>query len=135
MNKEAKLQSKMVLDFSQNRPNEKGQLWATLNRTLSQRDGQKQLAMGLQRGVSDLLYLKDGQLAGIEVKYPGEKHKRDHVKKQLEWGKKITKQGGFYFIVTSLDGFWSIINGEPKGVYFIEDIEKLLQTGKKTIFF
>jgi hypothetical protein len=55
---ESKLQSEMVISFSQQRPDEKGLLWATGNRTLSQRDGQKQKAMGLFAGVSDLIYFK-----------------------------------------------------------------------------
>ena len=82
MNEEAKLQSQMVIEFSQKRPNERGLLWATLNRTLSIRDGQTQLAMGLQKGVSDLIYFKN-QMAAIEVKAPGAKHKADHIRSQL----------------------------------------------------
>jgi VRR-NUC domain len=138
MSKEAKLQSQMVILHSQRRPEEKGLLWATLNRTLSLRDGQKQKAMGLQKGVSDLIYFKEDTFAAIEVKAPGEKHNTNHIKKQLEWGRKIEKQGGFYFITTSVDGFWSIIEGEPGmvgDVYFVSDIQKLIDKGMKTIIF
>jgi hypothetical protein len=136
--KEAKLQSEMVIDHSQQRPGEKFLLWATLNRTLSQRDGQKQKAMGLKKGVSDLIYHKDGVLIGIEVKYPGEKHATDHVKNQMNWGKSIIDNGGRYFIVTTVEAFWAVIKNEidcVPGLYHIKDIEKVVNCGKKTVVF
>ena len=136
--KEAKLQSQMVIEHSQQRPNENGQLWATLNRTLSVLDGQKQKAMGLKKGVSDLLYFNEETLAAIEVKYPGEKHSLDHIKSQYEWGSKIAANGGYYFIVTTLEAFWAVINGEVdnvRGLYHLADIQKLIDKGKKTVIF
>jgi len=136
--KEAKLQSQMAVEHSQQRPEENGLLWATLNRTLSIRDGQKQKAMGLKRGVSDLIYYKFGILYGIEVKFPGNKHDLDHIKQQYEWGLSIAKHGGHYFIVTTLEAFWAVINGEVdqvRGLYHLADIKKLIDKGKKTIIF
>lgn len=124
--KESTLQSKMVVDFSQKRPNEKGLLWATGNRTLSERDGMKQKAMGLVAGVSDLIYFKNGIFVGIEVKVKGSKHSKSHIKKQLEWGLKIEQNGGEWYIVTSLDGFWGVIHA-----ILNEDVLTSENVGKK----
>lgn len=139
MNKEKILQAKIVIDFSQKRPEERGLLWATLNRTLSVRDGQAQLAQGLVKGVPDLIYFNE-TLVGFEVKAPGEKHKRSHIEAQLRWGEKIEHNGGFYFIITGLEGFWHILNsvdlfkGHPQ-VYNPFKIRQILDTQKSTIVF
>ncbi len=135
--KESKLQSMMVVDFSQQRPNEKGLLWSTRNTTLSTKDGQKQKAMGMIAGVSDLIYFKDGNFVGIEIKVPGTKHHKKHIQHQCDWGEKITSEGGHWFIVTSIYGFWSVINGfhDSKDVYSTRMVKILLDEGKSTIVF
>ncbi|MCK4884265.1 MAG: hypothetical protein KAS30_05310, partial [Candidatus Diapherotrites archaeon] len=127
--KESKLQSKMVVEFSQQRPNEKGCLWSTRNTTLSVKDGQKQKAMGMIAGVSDLIYFKDGCLIGIEVKFPGKEHKFGHVLQQYNWGTKITSEGGKWYVVTSIEGFWAVINGKPthENVYSLHEVKMLLE--------
>jgi hypothetical protein len=135
--KESKLQSKMAVEFSQQRPKEKGLLWSTRNTTLSVKDGQKQKAMGMIAGVSDLIYFKVGCLIGIEVKFPGKEHKFEHVLQQYNWGTKITSEGGKWYIVTSVAGFWAIINGNAihKDVYALDQVKILLDEGKSTIVF
>lgn len=134
--KESKLQSIMVIDFSQQRPNEKGLLWSTSNRTLSMKDGQKQKAMGLIAGVADLIYFKDGVLNGIEVKVAGKEHQRSHIQSQYYWGLKVIQEGGTYHIVTSLEDFWSVINGKINdSVYHIGKIKHLLDFSKSKIIF
>jgi hypothetical protein len=134
--KESKLQSEMVIDFSQLRPHERGQLWSTANRSLSLKDGQKQKAMGMFPGVSDLIYYS-GVLNGIEVKAPGSKHSRNHIQSQYDWGCMVESLGGTYHIATSLHSFWAIINGKynSKGVYSLQDIKSLLDMGKGSIVF
>jgi len=134
---ESKLQSLMVVEFSQKRPNEKGLLWSTRNTTLSVRDGQKQKAMGMVAGVSDLIHYKVSILNCMEVKLPGAKHNKEHIQSQYDWGKKIEVQGGKYYIITSLHGFWSVINGFDieKDVYTLQQIKELLDEGKSKIVF
>ena len=137
MNLEDKLQSEIVLDFSQKRPEEKGLFWSTRNQTFSARDGQKQKGMGMTPGVSDLIYFSDGFM-GFEVKVKGTKHKRGHIIQQLNWGKKITESGGNWCIITSVDALWHVIinqNFKHKDVYSIEDVEKLLLIQKSVIVF
>ena len=137
MGKEDKLQSQIVLDFSQKRPNEKGLLWSTRNQTFSARDGQKQKAMGMTAGVADLIYHNEG-LMGLEVKVKGEEHKRDHIINQLNWGKTITESGGHWCIITSVAGFWHVLevqDFEHEGVYSIKDVERLLSVQKSVIVF
>ena len=138
MKKEDQLQAKIVLDFSQKRPEDKGCLWSVPNRTLSQRDGQKQVAMGLVKGVSDLIYFKEGRFVGIELKLIGKTHKKTHVQKQLDWGKKIESEGGEYYIVTSIEGFWEVINQLPfpmDDVYTTKQIEELIEISGSVVIF
>jgi hypothetical protein len=133
---EKKLQSKIVMDFSQKRPHENGLLWSTRNITLSEKDGMTQRAMGMVPGVADLIYFKNGILLCIEIKEPGSRHSSAHIERQLSWGKKITAQGGRYGIVTSVDSFWCLLENVTNcEVYTIEKIESLLNTNKKTITF
>ena len=132
---ESKLQSEMVISFSQQRPDERGLLWATVNRTLSERDGQKQKAMGLFAGVSDLIYFKKNHLVCIEVKLPGSKHSKKHVQRQLDWGVKIELNNGTYVIVRSLDEFWAAINGSFERCLTAYDICVLLENSKSTVVF
>ena len=133
---EARLQSEMVLEFSQNMPEERGLLWSTRNNTFSARDGMTQRGMGMIAGVSDLIYFKHGQLICIEVKHPDKSHNKDHIRQQLDWGLKIEEQGGLYYIVNSVDAFWAVINwDENEGIYTTLRIEMLLNKGKSKVKF
>jgi len=132
---ESKLQSEMVISFSQQRPDEMGLLWATVNRTLSERDGQKQKAMGLFAGVSDLIYFNGNHLICIEVKLPGSKHSKKHVQRQLDWGLKIELNNGTYVIVRSLVEFWAAIQGKFEKCLTTYDICVLLEKSKSTVVF
>ena len=97
----------------------------------------------MKAGVSDLIFYELGsdgfiEVIGIELKFPGEGHKRKHIEKQLKFGKTLVSKGGQFFIVTSIEGFMSIIEGGPidSGVYTIEAIEKKLKENEKnTIIF
>lgn len=131
---EKQLQAQIVLDFSQKRPNDRGLLWATMNRTLSVRDGQTQLAMGMIPGVSDLIYFKCGTLICIEIKEKGKIHNKKHIEKQLNWGKTIEQNGGIYCIITSLDEFWKLIN-DGICIYDVREIEKLVGNSKSKVVF
>lgn len=120
--------------FSQKYPERRKLLWSTRNTTFGEVDGASQLALGMIAGVSDLIYFYDGVFTGIELKVRGSSHATKHVQKQLDWGEKITAQGGRYFIVTTLDEFWIVIDGGDVE-YNIEKIKTLLSTTKTTIKF
>jgi len=134
---EKQLQFKIVMDFSQKRPLEKGLLWSTRNQTFSAKDGMTQKGMGMVAGVSDLIYFKE-TFCGLEIKQKGKRHSAKHIKQQLEWGKKITENGGIWFIVTSLEGFWALLEDENithTDVFTVEDVETMLSKGTKTLVF
>lgn len=135
--KEEIIQSKIVIDFSQKRPDLNGCLWSVPNRTLSLKDAMKQRSMGLIKGVSDLHLLFHGRFIGIEIKAPGKRHKKEHIQSQWNWGRTIIKNGGEWYIVTSVDGFWSAIltRGEQQGFYSHRQVTKMLLESKGTLVF
>jgi len=131
---EKQLQAMIVMDFSQMRPEEKGNLWSTRNTTLSERDGQTQKAMGMVAGVSDLIYYRDNRFVAIELKVVGTSHNSKHVGKQIKWGEKMIDAGGEWYIVTSLSEFWDVINGKDVK-YTFPVVSRMLEEGKSKIKF
>jgi hypothetical protein len=107
-NLEHLLQSKIVLDFSQKRPNERGKLFATFSETKNGTEGAIMTALGLVRGLSDLMYVDNGELVGIECKAPISSHLCSHILEQCNWLLTVPKRGYF---CDSVEMFWSIING------------------------
>lgn len=128
-NLEHLLQSKMVLDFAQKRPLERGNLFATFSETTSQREGAVMTSLGLIRGLSDLMYVSNGELIGIECKAPESSHLCAHILEQCNWLLTVPKRGYF---CDSIDMFWDIISGgagiSPKKV-----IENLKNVKSKTV--
>jgi hypothetical protein len=136
MNQEQKLQAEIVMSFSQQCPEDRGLLWSVRNMTINIQDAMTQRAVGMVSGASDLMYFKDNCFIGIEVKTPGSRHDKDHVQRQLDWGMKIERQGGLYFIVKSVSGFWACLQHKyHNDVLTTAGITKLLQNSGKTIKF
>lgn len=138
MKNEKQLQAKMVMEFSQKYPEKNGQLFSVRNTTFSAKDGATQKAIGMKAGVSDLIYLdNNGLMVGIEVKFPKSKHNRTHILKQYVWGETVEKCGGEYFIVNSLEGFLSIIEGKELSneVYTLDKIREKLNNSKSELSF
>ena len=131
---EKQLQASIVMDYSQNMPEYRGTLWSTRNTTFSQRDGQSQKAMGMVAGVSDLILFLDGRFVGIEIKVKGKPHAAKHIQQQLRWGDAIIHEGGEWYIVTSKEEFWMVINKEQPP-YTPEAVKQLLNNGRSTIKF
>ena len=131
---EKQLQAKIVMDFSQKMFDYQGCLWSTRNTTFSVKDGQTQKAMGMVAGVSDLILFMDGRFVGIEVKVKGSTHNTSHVAKQVRWGENISFHGGEWYIVTSLDEFWDVVNKKTPE-YTIENVlEHMAYSGSKIKF-
>lgn len=108
-NEEAKLQASIVIDFSQQRPHERGRLIGYFANTDSKQDGGIKNSLGLVKSVSDLFYVtKDGYFIGIELKAIGEYHNKQHLIDQANWLSSVPKVGYF---CDSIDTFWRIING------------------------
>ena len=121
---EHKLQAECVRYFSETYPERRGELFATFQETKSQGQGGVMLSLGLVSGVSDLLFVQDGFLTGIEMKCPETSHNTEHLIKQAKWLLKVPKRGYF---CDSLDMFKEIIAGgegiDPKSV--LEYCEKV----------
>lgn len=106
---EAKLQASIVIDFSQQRPDERGRLIGYFANTESMQDGAIKNSLGLVKSVSDLFYFTAlGYVIGIEVKAIGEYHDVEHLRAQAKWLLNIPYKG---FFCDSLEVFWRIING------------------------
>lgn len=107
---EARLQARMVIEFSQERPHDKGRLIGYFAETENKIEGATKLSLGLVKGCSDLLYIPADtcMLIGIEVKAPGSRHKVQHLKEQCHWLIKVPYKG--YFCDT-IEMFWDIIGG------------------------
>lgn len=131
---EKQLQAKIVMDFSHKMPEERGSLWSTRNTTFSERDGQTQKAMGMIAGVSDLILYFEKRFVGIEIKVRGSSHKSKHVGQQLRWGEKIIDAGGEWYIVTTLEEFWDVVN-KIKPEYTSQKVREMLENGKTKIKF
>lgn len=106
---EAKLQASIVIDFSQQRPDERGRLIGYFANTESMQDGAIKNSLGLVKSVSDLFYFTAlGYVIGIEVKAIGEYHDVEHLRAQAKWLLNTPYKG---FFCDSLEVFWRIING------------------------
>jgi len=127
---EKKLQSQMVIEFSQAFPELRGRLFATFSETISASQGANRLSLGLVRGTSDLIYIdEDFYTIGIEIKKEGTRHNAQHVLEQCDWLENCCYRGYF---CTSVDMFWNIIQG-GNGISPEEVRERC--EGKKTVTF
>ena len=108
MNQEAKLQSDCIVQFSQRYPEKRGFLIGYFSNSDSAIQGAQKLSLGLVRGVSDLLYVEDGELIGMELKISGSSHNRQHLIEQAKWLLSIPAHGWF---CDSIETFWNIIEG------------------------
>lgn len=112
-NLEHKLQHQCVKEFSQKYPNLDGHLFAYFAETESKLDGGIKVGLGLARGVSDLLYIKDGGLIGIEMKAPDTSHSVQHLREQANWLISVPSVG---FFCDSIEMFWRIIETGTGGI-------------------
>jgi len=113
-NQEHKLQSKIVIDFSQKRPDERGRFFATFSETESTTDGAVKLSMGLIKSLPDTFYIRpSGVACGIEIKSPDSRHKTEHLRSQANYLINILKEGWF---CDSIEMFWKIITTGTGGI-------------------
>ncbi len=108
MNLEQKLQADCCVQFSQKYPEKRGYLFSYFANSNSAIQGAQKLSLGLVRGVSDLLYVEDGELIGMELKVPNSSHSRSHLIEQSRWLLTVPKHG---FFCDSIEIFWNIIEG------------------------
>ena len=105
---ESNLQASCVIQFSQKYPDQKGNLIGYFATSESQVQTSQKLSLGLVKNCSDLLYIKNGELIGIELKLPESRHDRLHLIGQASWLLKTPKIGWF---CDSLEMFWEVVDG------------------------
>lgn len=128
---EAHLQAEIVRSFANACPGKRGALIGTFQNMDNGKTGANMVAMGLVKGVSDLLYFEDGKCIGIEVKHPEFRHNGQHCLEQANWIKDNCYRGGF---CTSVEMFWDMVNEKSNGIP-PEKIIQEVQKGTKTICF
>ena len=107
------LQANIVRQFSNKYPERRGQLFLVDNNADNVATMGKKLALGLVKGVSDLLLSDKGAMVGIELKTLNSRHKASHVIEQAEWILKWCGRGGF---CTSVEMFWDMYYGKSNGI-------------------
>lgn len=105
MTSESKLQQDCYLWYHNNYPALRGSLWMCHNNAKDARQGATLKAMGMVRGVSDLMMLYNGAFYAIELKT--ETGRQSEFQKQ--WQEVILSQGGTYVIVRSLQDFCNFV--------------------------
>lgn len=130
---EEKLQSDIAAKFSQQYPNKRGQLFHIANERNNKVQVYKALSIGIVPGVADFLFFSKDFNVATELKVKGSRHKVEHLKKQLEWGKVWEREGNVWRLCTTTEQAISCYNGNFKGIT-IEELENTLKSVKtKTI--
>jgi hypothetical protein len=93
----------------------------------------KSISMGIVSGVSDLIFIDNNYLCGIELKAKGSRHKRRQIELQVEWGELIERCGFNWRMVTSVEDAISCCNGDPKGLSTYDVREILKETKTQTL--
>lgn len=131
---EDKLQCKIVESYYNKYPETLNSLIGYDANGVDGTEGGIKQAMGVRRGVSDLLWFKDHNCHGLELKIPNRRHDAEHILEQCDFI--INKCGRGAFII-SLSDFWEYINsfGAHGGIP-AEFVKKHIQdTGIKTVEF
>lgn len=103
---EAKIQGDLFMWHWNTYPLERRRLFHVNNNPRNKIDGARLKALGLVKGVSDLIFVcGDGSTAYIEMKTPNGTQSED----QIEFEKAITGVGARYFIVRSVDDGMELI--------------------------
>lgn len=111
---EKRLQFDCVTWFNNSVPTERGTLFAILNET---NKGAHKKGIGLVKGASDLAYIaQDGVFCPIELKVPDTRHEVEHLKRQIDFIKKMNDRGGLGFFCFSKNHFQHIIASLTPGV-------------------
>lgn len=132
---ENKIQSDIVTWFSQYHPKDRGCLFAINNNSTSGRSGMKNKSLGVHAGVSDLIYWKDGWMVGCEIKSNDKEHNKSHILNQIEWGETVEKNGGLYFVFTSLKEFKNFVDDNVFPKYTLKEIKGLVDKSKSKVKF
>jgi len=110
-NLEGKIQASIVKWFGETYPDRRGSLIAYFANPENKAQGGVMLSMGLMKDVSDLLYMYDGAIFGIEVKSEGTYHNVEHLRGQANWILKNCRGGCFVDSLSQFKGFFDDTDG------------------------
>ncbi len=139
---EKQLQYQCVVWFGQQYPELQDMLIEVNNSAVNVKHYSTRIAMGMTVGASDLIFWHKGVLIAIELKAMGSTHKSAHIKNQLEFGRQVSDNYGFAFILNTFEDFQFIVKLAFKNPTILEFyqkknreiIEKLMQNKKTTTF-
>ena len=105
---ESILQSRIVIKFSQYYQGEHGYLIGYMANSDNVVKGMINNSLGLAKNASDLFWVKNGELVGVELKATGSRHNRLHLCGQAQWLLTVPKVGYF---CDNEEMFFAIISG------------------------
>lgn len=126
---EARLQHDFVMWFRQKWPEYSNLLFMVHNEAKSKKEASYLKSMGLVPGASDLALIHPhyGYFIGIELKAPGSRHSKEHIEQQLNWGKQVIENNGYYLMTSNMDVLQRfckfLIDYNPLRVYDIQTDE------------
>lgn len=98
---ESKLQADCYIWFHNTFPKLRGLLCYNLNNSKNKIDGNRNKAMGLQKGRADMTFYFNGRAYFFEFKVDTGKQSPE----QVEWERKVTEHGFSYSIIRSFSEF------------------------------
>ena len=98
---EVKIQSQIFQWHWNNYPKERGLLCYNLNNSANKIDGNRNKALGLIKGRSDMVYYYKGSAIMLELKTA----KGKQSKEQIQWQELLESNGFCYLVLRSLEEF------------------------------
>jgi len=125
---EEKLQSDIVVKFSQLYPEKRGQLFHPSNERNSTQQAFRAKAIGIVSGVADLI-LFDRKIGNVatELKLPESRHVVNHITQQLQWGKVWESQGGTWRLCRTVEEAMDCYNGGLVSGLTIMEVERMIE--------
>lgn len=128
---ETKLQSLIVIKFSQKYPEKSGQLFHVSNERSNKTQAFLARGIGIIPGVADLIFISKKFNVATELKIEGSRHKVATVRNQIEWGRTWEREGNVWRLCKTVKEAMSCYKGKFKGMT-IAEVEKKLE-GVKTL--
>ena len=131
---EIQLQSRIAVEFSQQYPNKRGQLFHVANERSHALQAFKSKSIGIVNGVADYVFFDKKFNVATELKAPNTRHKVDQIRKQIEWGKIWEKQSSkkkknIWRLCMTVEEAINCYNGNFQGMT-IKEVEKKINAVK-----
>ena len=102
---EDRLQHDFVMWFGQKWPEHRKYLFEVNNNPKNKVHGSHRKSMGMVRSVSDLILIQPvtATTCGIEIKSPNSAWQKSKIENQLNWGKGLIKNSGYYIMSSNIE--------------------------------